>query len=248
MVGDIDFIFSKDDYPKAISILLKYGYVEVIKTDYNYPMFKHYPRLVKENEIAAIEIHKELLLEKYASEFNYKIVEKDSQVINGVKDLSFANKLNLSIISRQINDNNFYFKTITLRNAYDVFLLSKKTNAKYAVNKLDKLRHLQIPYLFRIYQTANGYHVFLISHQVDYYNLSIARLMKHLGCDPWYIAFTFKNGFRVRLNRKITRKEPFVRKWIGDYCLTDNTKLPLFPDPQCKGWLRTLDNYTLMHT
>ena len=55
--------------------------------------------------------------------------------------MSFANKLRLSIIANQINDNDFYFKNIVLRNAYDVFLLSKKTNAKDAVNSLNKLSH-----------------------------------------------------------------------------------------------------------
>ena len=55
--------------------------------------------------------------------------------------MSYANKLNLSIIANQINDYGFYYKTMALRNAYDVFLLSKKTNAKYAVNTLDKLSH-----------------------------------------------------------------------------------------------------------
>ena len=53
--------------------------------------------------------------------------------------MSYANKLNLSIIANQINDRGFYYKTMALRNAYDVFLLSKKTNAKDAVNTLDKL-------------------------------------------------------------------------------------------------------------
>jgi hypothetical protein len=45
----------------------------------------------------------------------------------------------LSIIANQINDHGFYYKTMALRNAYDIFLLSKKTNAKAAVNALDKL-------------------------------------------------------------------------------------------------------------
>tara|TARA_B110000046_G_C13020521_1_gene410921 strand:- start:3295 stop:4389 length:1095 start_codon:yes stop_codon:yes gene_type:complete len=139
MVGDIDFIFSKEDYSKVISMLLEHGYEEVIKTDYNWPMFKHYPRLKKENTIAAVEIHKELLLEKYASEFNYNFVEKDIQIIKGAAVLSYANKLNLSIIANQINDSGFYYKTMALRNAYDVFLLSKKTNAKAAVNTLNNL-------------------------------------------------------------------------------------------------------------
>ena len=142
MVGDIDFIFSKEDYPRAIAVLREFGYSEVKKTKYYHPdIGRHYRRLYKENSIAAIEIHKELLIEKYANEFNYSFVEKDSQIINEVAVLSYANKLNLSIIANQINDSGFYYKTMSLRNAYDVFLLSKKTNAKAAVNTLDKLRH-----------------------------------------------------------------------------------------------------------
>ena len=141
MVGDIDFIFSKEDYPKAITVIREFGYSDVSKYKYHFPSTKHYRRLQKENNIAAIEIHKELLIEKYANEFNYSFVEKDSQIINDVTVLSYANKLNLTIIANQINDSGFYYKTMALRNAYDVFLLSKKTNAKEAVNTLDTLSH-----------------------------------------------------------------------------------------------------------
>tara|TARA_Y100000588_G_C14159198_1_gene884055 strand:- start:6 stop:1103 length:1098 start_codon:yes stop_codon:yes gene_type:complete len=139
MVGDIDFIFSKEDYPKAIDVLRGFGYSELEKLKYYNPVTNHYRRLQKENNIAAIEIHKEFLKEKFTNEFNYSFIEKDTQIINDVAVLSYANKLNLSIIADQINDNGFYYKTITLRNAYDVFLLSKKTNAKDAVNRLNKL-------------------------------------------------------------------------------------------------------------
>ena len=156
MVGDIDFIFSKDDYPKAIAILRENGYSEVVKIDYNWPIFKHYPRMKKENSIAAVEIHKELLLEKYASEFNYSFIEKDSQIINEAAVLSYANKLNLSIIANQINDSGFYYKTMALRNAYDVFLLSKKTNAKEAVNTLDKLSLPLNCFLAACYEVFNS--------------------------------------------------------------------------------------------
>jgi len=140
MVGDIDFLFSKEDYQLAITILREFGYSEVSKYDYHFPDGKHYRRLQKKNNFAAIEIHSEILgVEKYRKEFNYSVVEKDSQVINEVRVLSYANKLNLSIIANQINDHGFDYKTMALRNAYDVFLLSKKTNAKVAVNTLNKL-------------------------------------------------------------------------------------------------------------
>ena len=155
MVGDIDFIFSKEEYPKAITVLEANGYLAEVKAHYKSLFFKHYPRLINRNNIAAIEIHKELLIEKYANDFNYSFVEKDSQVINGVRVLSYANKLNLSIIANQINDNGFYYKTMALRNAYDVFLLSQKTNAKDAVNTLDKLTRPLNCFLAACYEVFN---------------------------------------------------------------------------------------------
>ena len=157
MVGDIDFIFSKEDYLNTISILRKFGYSEVEKLEY-YPPTKHrhYRRLQKENNIAAIEIHSEILeTEKYKKEFNYKFVEKDFQIIDEIRVLSYANKLNLSIITNQINDRGFDYKTMALRNAYDVFLLSKKTNAKEAVNSLNKLSHPLNCFLAACYEIFN---------------------------------------------------------------------------------------------
>tara|TARA_X000000950_G_scaffold225907_1_gene272617 strand:- start:31043 stop:31942 length:900 start_codon:yes stop_codon:yes gene_type:complete len=142
MVGDIDFIFSSEDYPIAIKLLRNFDYSEVYKYDYYLPGGKHYRRLHKENSIAAVEIHSEIFeTEKYREEFNYGFLVKDFQIIDEVRILSYANKLNLSIISYQINDNGFYYKTIDLRNAYDVFLLSKTTNVKDAINSLDRLKN-----------------------------------------------------------------------------------------------------------
>ena len=157
MVGDIDFLFSKEDYPNAITVLRENGYSEVNKYAYYFPYEKHYRRLQKENNIAAIEIHRELLdVKKYIKEFNYNVVKKDCQVISQASVLSYANKLNLTILSKQINDSGFYYKTIPLRNAYDVFLLSKKTSAKDAVNSLDTLNHSLNCFLATCHEVFNS--------------------------------------------------------------------------------------------
>lgn len=139
MVGDVDFIFSKSDYNKAIEILLNNKYSKVHKTTYDFPSFKHYPRLQKENKIAAIEVHKELLLEKYSSEFNYNLIKKDTLIINNVKTMSYQNQLALSIIASQINDNGQFYNSISLRNSYDVFLLSIKTDSLKAIDNFNLL-------------------------------------------------------------------------------------------------------------
>ena len=141
MVGDIDFIFSKKEYTKAIKILTTHKYSNVIKSDYHFPQYRHYPRIIKENSIAAVEIHKEILIEKYANEFNYDFIKKDCLKINNISVMSYKNQLSLSIISKQINDEGFYYKDILLRNAYDVFLLSKKTIAKDAFSKFYTLKN-----------------------------------------------------------------------------------------------------------
>ncbi|MGY0426463.1 MAG: nucleotidyltransferase domain-containing protein [Polaribacter sp.] len=153
MVGDIDFIFSKEEYSKAIKILTEDNYSKIIKKDYDFPQFKHYPRLRKENSIGAVEIHKELLLEEYATEFNYNFIKTDTQKINNVVVMSFRDQLSLSIIAKQINDAGIYYKNIALRNAYDVFLLSKKTVAKEAFSKFNKLKSPLNCFLAICYET-----------------------------------------------------------------------------------------------
>jgi hypothetical protein len=152
MVGDIDFIISKEEYSKAITVLVEFGYYRKAPS---VPTKKHYSRLIKKGSISAVEIHKEIIDDNYMNEFNYSFIEKDVQFIKGVTVLSYANKLNLSIIANQINDDGFYYKTIALRNAYDVFLLSKKTNAKNAMNALNKLRNPLNCFLAACYEVFN---------------------------------------------------------------------------------------------
>ena len=160
MVGDIDFIFSKEDYPKAIAILYKNGYERTVKSnakiDYvDHVFHKHYPRLHKENNIAAVEVHKEYLMEKYIGEFNYKNTHQSAQTINGVRVLSYANKVNLTIIANQINDRGYHYKNIGLRNAYDVFLLSKQTVASKAMGSLKDLKEPLECFIATTYEVFN---------------------------------------------------------------------------------------------
>ena len=79
-----------------------------------------------------------------------------SELLGQASVLSYANKLNLTILSIQINDSGFYYKAILLRNAYDVFLLSKKTSAKAAVNSLNTLNHPLNCFLASCYEVFNS--------------------------------------------------------------------------------------------
>ncbi len=140
MVGDIDFLVPEKDFFKAIDILKNDSYhIEENQSGF-LPGFRHYPKMIKQENIAAVEIHKEVIIEKYRVEFNCKMISKDAQQINDFSVLSFENQLSLSIISSQINDYGFDLKNFSLRNAYDVFLLSKKVDTKNAISKFIKLK------------------------------------------------------------------------------------------------------------
>ena len=141
MVGDIDFLFSEKDFFKGIDIIKNDNYNKTEgQLDY-FPGFRHYSRLVKQENIAAVEIHKEVTIDKHRGEFNTKIISEDTQQINDFSVLSFENQLSLSIIASQINDYGFDLKNFSLRNAYDVFLLSKKVDTKKAISKFTKLKN-----------------------------------------------------------------------------------------------------------
>ena len=140
MVGDIDFLFSSQDYPKAIQVLKEWGYYYQKEYENLFPEHRHYPRLIKKDCMAAIEIHSEFLRKSEAHLFNYDTVKSSIQVIDNIAMLSDGNMLNLSILAGQINDYRYNYRRIALRNAYDVFLLSKKCNAKNAVNTVKRVK------------------------------------------------------------------------------------------------------------
>lgn len=140
MVGDIDFLFSEKDFPKVIEILKNDNYSRFDNKINYIPKYRHHPRLVKQKKIAAVEVHKEVVIDKYRCEFNYNIISQDTQKINDFTVLSFENQLSLTIIASQINDYGFQFKNIPLRNAYDVFLFSKKVNTKNTLSKFNILK------------------------------------------------------------------------------------------------------------
>ena len=138
MVGDIDFIISKEDYPKAIEILKNEKYYsdkEPVKIHW------HYPRLVHANKIAAVEVHNKVLKEPYSSILTFEQLNRDAELFFNIKVASYPNKLLNTVLPKQINDNLYHSKTISLKSVYDVFLMFRKSNSlipKTNIKKVDK--------------------------------------------------------------------------------------------------------------
>ncbi|AUC15756.1 hypothetical protein BTO06_11610 [Tenacibaculum sp. SZ-18] len=143
MVGDIDFLVTKADTLKSFTLLKAEEYTNLVKTDNSLPNDKHLPRIHKKNRIAAVEVHKEMVKEPYNKLFNYSLIKSDILNRDNYSVLGYNHQLILSIIAKQINDDGQFYNDITLRNAYDVFLLSKKTDTYKSIETLDD--RLKIP-------------------------------------------------------------------------------------------------------
>ena len=126
MTGDIDFLVDKDSFPKAVAILKDHGYKKTSDKLSNPILSKHYPRLFHEDKIAAVEVHIEMVKEGLVKQFNYETARENLLHIDSFTVLGYEDQLTLTILAKQYNDHGAFFKTISLRNSYDVFLLSQK--------------------------------------------------------------------------------------------------------------------------
>ena len=113
--------------------------------------------------IAAVEIHKEMIIEKYASEFNYDTIKNKILRKNGFSVLNINDKKALSIFSSQINDYEFEYKTVNLKNAYDFLLLNNKDSGTDFIFKFNKLRNPIMCFIASL-----NYMFEEIIHDIDY--------------------------------------------------------------------------------
>ena len=205
MVGDIDFLFSQKDYFITIDVLKSDNYSKPDNQLNYFPGSRHYSSLVKQKNIAAVEIHKEVTIEKYRGEFNCEMISKDAQQINDFSVLSFENQLSLSIITSQINDYGFEFNRFSLRNAYDVFLLSKKVDTKKVISKFTKLKNPLNCFL------ANCNLVFGDLESLDYH--------KTKESENYQKAFNkslYKSKLQLKINSKLIMINLYRR--FGKFC------------------------------
>ena len=67
-----------------------------------------------------------------------------------------------------------------------------------------------INYTFIVFKSDAGIHVFLLSHKMRHDDLQTIDFMLSLCNDIWYCAFSYINGFGIRLNPKKDRPDDFI--------------------------------------
>lgn len=76
--------------------------------------------------------------------------------------------------------------------------------------------------VFRVYKTFKGYHCYCTSQYSPYNNFQTLALALKLGCDPHYISFVRKCGWKTRISpKKEYQPHDFIERFectVGDPC------------------------------
>ncbi|WP_179004905.1 nucleotidyltransferase family protein [Winogradskyella forsetii] len=120
MVGDIDILVQETQVHEAFNLLNSNGYNNTSGFDYEVKHFRHLDRLISKHELAAIEIHSQLLDKKHKSLIDLKSVLKSKSIIDGVA-IPTTYYLSLhQIFNWQLIDKGHYYKFPNFKILYDV--------------------------------------------------------------------------------------------------------------------------------
>lgn len=151
MVGDVDLLTSKNDFNLAVNILKANDYTKKENSIDNTVVNRHFPKLTKKGKIAAIEVHYKMISQEKNFNFNtvkdnFKNIEKNINV------LSYKDQILMTCYNKQFNDRGQWYKNISLRNSYDLFLLSKKASPK---KTLEQVNSKENKYLINFLASTN---------------------------------------------------------------------------------------------
>ena len=159
--------------------------------------------------------------------FTKFIIDNEDPVIS-VKILSYVMSHSLLKPQRLLLDDDDYYVAIDMyTNTYyicyrdlmmiDIDRYKSKDDTTDTLNDI-KVKLSNYPELFfRIYSSRNGYHIFVINKSMNYKSDESIKLMYDLGCDYYYIVYSYLRGWSVRLNKK--KGEENIDKlysWVGD--------------------------------
>ena len=144
-VGDIDILVEENDMVRAAEILISVGYAVIDKFDPNLSkVFRHYPRLIKNDRTAAIEIHRQIYITTFNKTENIGFIFQNTrklEIPGKATVMCNEHQILYNIINVQINDQGYYFAKIFFRQIYDLFLLSYREDPQKAVNGFGKYTH-----------------------------------------------------------------------------------------------------------
>lgn len=151
MIGDIDILVKEKNCIEACKLLKELGYKLKSKIVENWTDYHHLPRMFKDDYPAAVEIHRIPVLTKDAEQFSSDRVFDQIKMISDKENCfvqSDVHKLIQNFIHSQLSHDGYLFKKNSLRDMYDLYLLSQRLDTKSIINIVEKKNKLKGYFLY----------------------------------------------------------------------------------------------------
>jgi hypothetical protein len=126
-LSDIDILVPADKMTDCVGRLLTADYgLQYDPKSIDWKQSHHYPPLLKKSENIRVELHREILGEKYSRLLDAGSVMRDalSLTVEGMRVPSAHHRIIHNIAHTQVQDGNYVFGTIALRQLYDFVLMA----------------------------------------------------------------------------------------------------------------------------
>lgn len=144
-MGDIDILVSEKEFITVAHLLEDDGYQS--RTPFNYIALdgvKHYSRLNKPSLLADVEVHQLLANPPFNRFLNYNLVNEKKKrpllIPNGCYVLSDQHKAIHNFVNGQLNDRAYFRANPSLRQMFDLALLSRRTDINLAFSEFGHYR------------------------------------------------------------------------------------------------------------
>jgi hypothetical protein len=129
MIGDIDILVHPEQLFDAHELLKRNDYKGIVR-NFRQKIIehRHLARLIPNNKLAAVEIHRKLLRKSGKNQLEPIVVLNNKENANGILAPNHKDLLIHNILSFEINDYGYYYNFLGLRNAYDASILAEKVS------------------------------------------------------------------------------------------------------------------------
>jgi|TARA_B110000908_G_scaffold157757_1_gene198171 hypothetical protein len=144
LIGDIDVLIDPAQIYKAKQLLLQCDYVSTEFTLFGkHKKHRHLPRLIHPERIGAVEIHSQILRKKIKNFLKPNEVITSSKVINTIRVPNNQTLIDILILSSQINDFGYLYKTINYKACYDSLVIEQfySSEINWDASKYHRLFH-----------------------------------------------------------------------------------------------------------
>ena len=231
MIGDIDILVDNQQINFASKILKENNYnsknnSNIIYTD-NLKKYqhKHLPRLISDKYIAAVELHQEVLIGKFAQHITSKNILSSKEKIRDKYFIPSDYYLwKHAIMNWQLNDNGYFYNFLSFRSVRDVLILEQNNFCRDLSLEPVYIKHFYelMSVHFDTYNKSSTFNVFMYKLQIKYslFNKLIHIINKlifliKISFDRLLLLFTSKMYFKnVFSNPKIifTKIKYFLSK------------------------------------